>query len=123
MSATFGPANAVGDDEVFDGNIHKEMVMRENVERWLNFWVSKPLSWVIFGLWLVLVYTWIGVVWCAGKVREKWTAWRTKGVPRDNPPAQLVPAEPLHVAPSAHAELPIAEPTKRASKRQALQKE
>ena len=94
--------------------------MRENVERWLNFWVSKPLSWVIFGLWLVLVYTWIGVVWCAGKVREKWTAWRTKSEPRDNPAAQLAPAD---VAQAAHVELPIAEPTKRASKRQAVQKE
>jgi hypothetical protein len=117
MSATFGPANAVGDDEVFDGNIHKEIVMREKVERWLNFWVSKPLSWVIFGLWLVLVYTWIGVVWCAGKVREKWTAWRTQRRPDE----QL--ANPDHVAQAAHTESPIAEPAKRASKRQAVQKE
>ena len=31
--------------------------MQEGTERLLNYWIAKPLSWAIFGLWLALKFT------------------------------------------------------------------
>lgn len=67
--------------------------MQEKVERWLNNWVSKPTSWTIFGLWIAVKYTWIGVAWCMTWVHEQWTAWRSKSEPHvDSVPVPDAPA-------------------------------
>ena len=52
--------------------------MQERVERWLSYWVAKPIAWAIFWIWIGLKYSWFGIVWCTNKVREKWTVWRAK---------------------------------------------
>lgn len=52
--------------------------MQERVERWLSYWITKPMSWVIFWLWLALKHSWLGAMWCVTKLRERWTAWRAK---------------------------------------------
>ena len=53
--------------------------MQERVEKWLCYWMAKPMSWAIFGIWLALKYAWIGCAWCGHKLRERWKMWRAKG--------------------------------------------
>ena len=79
--------------------------MQERIERWLSYWVAKPISWVIFGIWLALKYTWLGCAWCVNRIRERWNNWRVKA--------------PINGTPVVHAGLPIVVPAKRGSKRQA----
>jgi hypothetical protein len=79
--------------------------MQERIERWLTFWVAKPIAWAIVGLWLALKYTWVGVAWCASRVRERWMVWRAKPAINGVPVAHAGPTNPA--------------PTRRSSKRQA----
>jgi len=47
------------------------------IEKAVNFVTAKPLAWIIFGIWLALKYGWLGAVWCARWLRERWRAWRS----------------------------------------------
>ena len=82
--------------------------MQERIERWLTFYVAKPISWAIFGLWIAVKHGWIGVVWCVNRVRERWTTWRAKRRADDEP--------------IVHAQQPFTAPTRRGGKREALRK-
>ena len=86
-------------------NLNKELTMQESMERWLNYWVAKPTSWTIFGLWTAVKYTWFGIVWLAIWLHEQWTAWRSKS---ETPADPVLTTEPQILA-----------PTKRSTKRQA----
>ena len=65
--------------------------MQERVERWLNYWLAMPISWLIFWLWVALKYAWLRAAWCAIKLREKWAAWcaKSKTSGTSAAPAQL----------------------------------
>jgi hypothetical protein len=76
------------------------MIMQQRVERWLCYWIAKPTSWVIFGIWLAVKYGWLGIAWCVNRLREKWAKRQTA-----NKPVVL-------------AELPIVAPSKRAGRRE-----
>ena len=82
--------------------------MQERIERWLAFYVAKPIAWAIFGVWLAVKYAWFGVAWCVNWLREKWVAWRAKRQAGDKP--------------TVHAQLPFTAPTRRGGKREALRK-
>ena len=82
--------------------------MQKRIERWLTYWLAKPISWAVFGLWLAVKYGWFGAAWCVNQVRERWTTWRAKRQAEDKP--------------AIYAELPFAAPTRRASKREAFRK-
>jgi hypothetical protein len=89
----------------FEEPFHKEKIMQQRVERWLSYWVAKPTSWAIFGIWLAVKYGWFGIAWYLNRLREKWTKRETNGKP------------------AVLAELPIAVPTRRANKREVARKE
>jgi hypothetical protein len=89
----------------FEETFHKEMIMQQRVERWLSYWVAKPTSWVIFGIWLAVKYSWIGAAWCVKRLREKWA--QRQGASK---PMVLV-------------ELPIPAPSKRARRQEVARKE
>ena len=82
--------------------------MQERIERWLSFWLAKPIAWAIFTAWLALKYSWVGAGWCVRRLYEHWRAWRgNNGVSG---------------APIIHDKLPVAAPTKRASRREVARK-
>jgi hypothetical protein len=82
----------------------KEKIMQERIERWLCYWVAKPISWAIFGIWLALKYGWFRAAWCVNRLREKWAKRQINGKP------------------AVHDEKPIAVPPKRASRREVAKK-
>jgi hypothetical protein len=83
--------------------------MQERMERWLGYWIAKPISWSIYGIWLALKYGWRGVAWSVNRCRERWKAWRAK---RQIDDKSIV-----------HTERPTAVPAKRASRREVARKE
>jgi hypothetical protein len=70
--------------------------MQERIERWLCYWVAKPISWAIFGFWLALKYGWFRAAWCVDRLRERWAKRQ------------------IESKPVVRTELPIVPPTKRA---------
>ncbi len=72
--------------------------MQERVEKWLCYWVAKPISWTIYGVWVAIKYAYAGGARKFSELRERWTAWRAKG------------------------QLPISPTTKRASRREVVGK-
>jgi hypothetical protein len=79
--------------------------MQQRVERWLSYWVAKPTSWAIFGVWLAVKYCWIVAILCINRLRDNWA--QRQGA---NKPVVL-------------AELPIVAPSKRAGGREVIRKE
>jgi len=50
-----------------------------NIEKALIFITAKPLAWLVYWLWLALKHGWLGAVWCARWIRERWRTWRSAG--------------------------------------------
>ena len=82
--------------------------MQERIERWLAFWLARPISWAVFGFWLALKYGWFGAAWCVNRLRARWAARRAKRQADDKA--------------IVHAQLPFTAPTRRGGKREALRK-
>ena len=40
---------------------------QERIEGVANYFVAKPLAWIVYGIWLALVYSWLGAAWCVNQ--------------------------------------------------------
>ncbi|MBM4070259.1 MAG: hypothetical protein FJ271_15085 [Planctomycetes bacterium] len=47
-----------------------------SIEKAVNFVTAKPLAWILYWLWLALKHGWLGAMWSARWIRERWRAWR-----------------------------------------------
>jgi len=50
-----------------------------SIEKAVNFVTAKPIAWILYWLWLALKHGWLGAVWCARWIRERWRNWRSAG--------------------------------------------